>query len=93
MALLMAFIVCSLEDPLLAYGEQIGSALDNLIDWSTRIIGGALVVLGLVVTGIKMAAHDEHALQKGIWVIVGGLIIFLARNILGIIKGVSGFSQ
>lgn len=71
-------------------GEKIGTALDRITDWLTKILGGALVVIGIVIVGIRMSMHDEQALKKGIWVIVGGLLIFLSKTILALIKGIVG---
>lgn len=73
------------------YGDQgVGSSLDRLTDWLTRVLGAGLVVVGIVIIGIRMAVGDREALQKGIWVIVGGLLIFLAKNLLNLIKGFAG---
>ena len=93
LGLLALFVMLQIVEPVLAQqygGEKIGSALDRIADWLTRILGGALVVIGIIIVGIRMSLHDEHALQKGIWVIVGGLLIFLARNIVDLIKGIAG---
>ncbi|MCS7228192.1 MAG: TrbC/VirB2 family protein [Endomicrobia bacterium] len=68
----------------------IGSALQNVINWLTKVLGAALVVIGMVITGIRMSMHDPEALKKGIWVIVGGLIIFLSSNILKLIQSFAG---
>jgi type IV secretory pathway VirB2 component (pilin) len=68
----------------------IGSALQNTINWLTKVLGGALVVIGMVITGIRMSMHDPEALKKGIWVIVGGLLIFLSNNILKLIQSLAG---
>lgn len=64
----------------------IGTALQNVINWLTKILGGALVAIGMIITGIRMSMHDPEALKKGIWVIIGGLLIFLSNNIVELIK-------
>ena len=71
-------------------GEKIETALNRTVDWTTKIIGGFVVVAGLIYGGARMAMHDERALSKAVYVIVGGLIIFLANNILNLIKGIAG---
>jgi len=68
----------------------IGTALQNVINWLTKVLGGALVVIGMVITGIRMSMHDPDALKKGIWVIIGGLLIFLSNNILKLIQSFAG---
>ena len=93
LGLLVLFVSLCIVSPIWAQqygGEKIGSALDKITDWLTRILGGSLVVIGIIVVGIKMSMHDEQALKKGIWVIAGGLLIFLAKNILNLIKGIAG---
>ncbi len=68
----------------------IGTALQNTINWLTKVLGGALVVIGMIITGIRMSMHDPDALKKGIWVIIGGLLIFLSSNILKLIQSLAG---
>jgi len=68
----------------------IGTALQNTINWLTKVLGGSLVVIGMIITGIRMSMHDPDALKKGIWVIVGGLLIFLSNNILKLIQSFAG---
>jgi len=68
----------------------IGSALTNVINWLTKVLGGAMTVIGMIVVGIRMAAHDPEALKKGLWVVVGGLFIFLSMNILTLIQKLAG---
>jgi len=92
-ALLLTVTVIFIASPVLAQqygGEKIGSALDRITDWLTRILGATIIIIGIIVVGIRMSLHDEQALQKGIWVVVGGLLIFLAKNILALIKGIAG---
>ena len=72
-------------------GEKIETALTRTIEWSTKIIGGGLTVIGIIYVGVRMAMHDERALSKGALVVVGGLIIFLSNNILNLIKGIAGY--
>lgn len=69
-----------------AYGGQIETALDRTLGWAARVIGGAATLGGIIFVGIKMAAHDEEALKKGIWVIIGGLVVFMAKNIVDLIQ-------
>lgn len=76
--------------PVFAYGEQIASSFDRIIDWGTKVLGGAVFVGGIAWTGIRLAAHDPEALKNGMWVVVGGLLIFLAKPILALIQGFTG---
>lgn len=70
------------------HAEEVGkSAFDKLIGWLSKTVGGAVVAIGIVWTGIMMAQHDPDALKKGIWVIIGGILIFLAQPIVSMIRG------
>jgi len=94
LALVLFAIASLIVQPLFAQygdGSKIGSALDKTTDWLTKVLGGAMVVIGMIIVGIRMSLHDEKALQKGIWVLVGGLLIFLSKNILDLIKSIAGF--
>ncbi|MDI6640706.1 MAG: TrbC/VirB2 family protein [Elusimicrobiota bacterium] len=73
------------------YGsDTIGRSIDRITDWATKVLGAGLVVIGAILVGIKMSMGDPEALKKGALVIVGGLIIFLSKNILALIKGFAG---
>ena len=71
-------------------GSNIGSSLTTLINWLSTVLGAGLVAVGVVIIGIRLAMHDEKALQKGVWVVVGGLIIFLAGNIVKLLQFIAG---
>lgn len=76
-----------------SYGnDDVGSALGRVIGWVTKGIGAAMVVIGMIIVGVRMSMHDDHALSKGGYVIAGGLIIFMAETILGIIKKLAGYA-
>ena len=70
--------------------DPVERSLDRITDWITKVLGAALVVIGVVIVGIKMSMGDQEALKKGALVIVGGLIIFLAKDLLSLIKGFAG---
>lgn len=90
MTLLVGVLFCGLVCAQYSDTSGITNSLDKITDWLTKGLGAALVIIGIVVVGIRMSLHDPQALQKGIWVVVGGLLIFLAKNILNLIKGFSG---
>jgi type IV secretory pathway VirB2 component (pilin) len=71
-------------------GSNIGASLTTLINWLSTVLGAGLVAVGVVIIGIRLAMHDEKALQKGVWVVVGGLIIFLAGNIVKLLQFIAG---
>ncbi|MFA5858195.1 MAG: TrbC/VirB2 family protein [Elusimicrobiota bacterium] len=64
----------------------VGASFTKIITWLSTVLGAGLTIIGLIITGIRLAMHDEQALKKGIWVIVGGIIIFIAPQILKLIQ-------
>lgn len=94
LCVLCAYVVFVKTCPAFAatYGDgKVDTALERTTDWLTKGLGAMLTIIGIIITGVRMAMHDQHALQKGIWVIVGGLLIFLSKNILSLIQGIAGF--
>ena len=89
--LVLAVVVVCVGSLFADYGDvAIERSLERLIGWVTKVIGGTMVVVGCIIVGVRMSMGDEQAFKKGALVIVGGLIIFLATNILNLIKGFVG---
>jgi len=90
--LAVAFVVCLFAQlGFCQYGtDAVGTSLANVINWTTKAIGGSMFVVGLIITGVKLSTGSHDALKTGGLVIVGGLIIFLATNILALIKTFTG---
>lgn len=92
-ALPTAFLVWAV--PALAFAEdygggEIGMSLGNTINWIVTGLGAAFFVIGMVIVGIRMTMHDEHALKKGGGAIAGGLIILLAEAGWQLLKRFTG---
>lgn len=74
----------------LAYGEQITQAGIQLYSW-VRGLGALILVFGLCGVGFKLAiSHDREGLKPFFYVVLGGLIVFLAPSIVGLLQGVAG---
>ena len=73
-----------------AHADPIEGALNLLQGWLSTVIGSALVVIGATIVGIRMAAGDEDAWHKGKGVLIGGLIVFLAKAFLNVLRGWTG---
>ena len=71
-----------------AYGEQIESSLTNLLKWITGVLGGLAVAFGMVLTGIRLAMHDEKALSTGMKIIAGGILIFSSMKIVELLRAI-----
>lgn len=85
MLMVLAFAVSAY-----AQAEVGESAIWKLVGWLSRVIGGGVVAIGIIWTGIMMAGHDPEALKKGVFVIIGGILIFLAKTIVVMIAGWTG---
>ena len=90
--ILAGLFVCMYSSTILAQTDTttVSSSLDSLIKWLAYTIGGAAVAIGIIWTGIMMAQHDPDALKKGVWVIIGGILIFAAPKIVQMIKTWAG---
>ncbi|MFH1367872.1 MAG: TrbC/VirB2 family protein [Elusimicrobiota bacterium] len=87
-AVLMVFVT-----NVLAYGGEeaaIQSFFDRTINFLSITVGGGMVVIGLIVTGFKLAGHKEDAIKSGIMVVGGGALVFMAPTILKLIKSFAG---
>ncbi len=73
-----------------AHADAIAAALNALQGWLSTVIGSALIVIGATIVGIRMAAGDEHAWDKAKGVLIGGLIVFLAKAFLNVMAGWTG---
>ena len=96
-AALAALLAFGLLAPDLAsgqsYGSQINQAGQALYSW-IRSIGAVILAIGISGAGFQMAvAHDREAMKKFFYVILGGLIVFLAPSFVALIQGVAGSAQ
>ncbi len=72
-----------------AHADALESALSSLLTWMTYI-GASVVGIGFAIVGFKMTQGDEDAWHTGKKVIIGGIVIFLARQLVSILRGFSG---
>ena len=86
--LLMPGLVCAQS-----YGAQITQAGQALYTW-IRGLGAVVLAIGISGAGFQMAvAHDKEAMKKFFYVILGGLIVFLAPSFVALVQGVAGNAQ
>lgn len=72
-----------------AHADALEGALNSLLSWLT-IIGASVIGIGIAIVGFKMVQGDEDAWHKGKSVIIGGIVIFLARALVSILRGWTG---
>ncbi len=70
---------------------QLGTFLEGIADFLIRIVGPAILVIGICMGGISMATGNERGLNRGIMAIVGGAFIMMSRAILDLVQRLSGF--
>jgi hypothetical protein len=71
-----------------AAGDDPLSVINNLSDFIfaiTRVIGGILIGFGVVQFGLAFKSQDPSQRSNGVFQIVGGVIIFFAKEILNMI--------
>lgn len=73
-----------------AQSENIQSSLQRITTWTSTILGGTAILLGIIWTGIKMTMGDGEAMKRGAYVIGGGFVILAAPWILNLLKSFVG---
>lgn len=71
--------------------SQLGEFLEGVADFLIRIIGPAILVIGVAIGGISMATGNEMGLRRGIFAAFGGAIIMMSKAILDLIQRLTGF--
>jgi hypothetical protein len=71
--------------------EEIEYFLEGLGTFLIQTIGPGILVVGIAIAGISMAAGNEQGIRRGALAAGGGAIIMLSRAILDLIKNITGF--
>ncbi len=71
--------------------EEIQYFLEGLGTFLIQTIGPGILVIGIAIAGISMAAGNERGIQRGALAAGGGALIMLSRAILDLIKNITGF--
>ena len=71
--------------------EEIEFFLEGLGSFLIQAIGPGILVIGIAIAGISMAAGNERGIQRGALAAGGGALIMLSRAILDLIKNITGF--
>ncbi len=71
--------------------SQLGDFLEGVAEFLIRIIGPAILVIGVSIGGISMATGNEQGLQRGIFAAFGGALIMMSKAILDLIQRLTGF--
>lgn len=79
-----AFAEATSESDLNAFLEGVG-------DFLIRIVGPAVLVIGVAVAGVSMALGDEQGMRRGALAAGGGALILLSRAILDFIQNITRF--
>ena len=86
LALMIAAFVLAIVTPVFANDplETIGN-MSNFIFGALRAIGVIILGWGIVQIGLSLQSHDPSQRTNGFLTFFGGLVIALAREILGLI--------
>jgi type IV secretory pathway VirB2 component (pilin) len=87
----MLFVVSSVALADSGSEAQLGTFLQGIADFLIRVIGPAILVIGVCVGGISMATGNEGGVGRGIMAAIGGAIIMMSRAILDLIQRLTGF--
>lgn len=82
--------VALLAIPALAAENEAIAAVNNLSDFVFLIIkavGGVFIGLGVMQLGTSLKNRDPSGRAEGILSVVGGLVVFFAKEILSFIAG------
>ncbi len=79
-----AFAEATSESDLNAFLEGVG-------DFLIRIVGPAVLVIGIGVAGVSMALGDDRGMRQGALAAGGGALILLSRAILDFIQNITRF--
>jgi len=71
---------------------QVKSFFVGTSGFLVKTVGSGVFLLGLISAGIKISAGDQGGLHTAIMVMIGGVIIFLAKPIVGVLMKWSGVS-
>lgn len=80
----LAFAEATSESDLNAFLEGVG-------DFLIRIVGPAVLVIGIAVAGVSMALGDEQGMRRGALAAGGGALILLSRAVLDFIQNITRF--
>ena len=87
-------ILCLISHPAFAESQsetQLKVFLEDVGTFLIRIVGPAVLVIGIAVSGISMALGNQMGLQRGMLAALGGALIMMARSLLDLIQRMTGF--
>ncbi len=70
------------DDPL-----SVINNLSNFIFSITKVVGAILTVFGIMQFGLSFKSQDPSQRSNGVFQVIGGLIVFFAKEILNLITG------
>jgi type IV secretory pathway VirB2 component (pilin) len=71
--------------------SDLQSFLEGVGDFLIRIVGPAVLVIGIGISGVSMALGDEQGMRRGALAAGGGALILLSRAVLDFIQNITRF--
>ena len=78
-SLLFVTAVMLMSNPIFA--DKVSGTVEEANSWLTGVLGPAVLVLGICLSGYYILIGNREAVKKGVFAIVGGLIITAAEDI------------
>ena len=63
------------------FADTVSDSIGEANDWLTGTLGPVVLVLGICLSGYYILIGNREAVKKGVFAIVGGLIITAAEDI------------
>lgn len=73
-----------------AFGQDADRVVERAAEYLISRLGPAIFLFGIVVSGISLAAGSRTGVIRGIYTVIGGIIILAARAIFNSIRGFAG---
>lgn len=84
---LIIFLLLSFYNGLEVFAQDADRVVERGADYLIARLGPAVFLVGIVVSGISLAAGSRNGVIRGIYAIVGGIIILAARAIFNSVRG------
>lgn len=83
------FINVCLFPARLAIAQDAEGIVNNGADYLIDRLGPGVFLIGIVITGISLASGNRNGVSRGIYTVIGGVVILAARAIFHSIQAIA----
>ena len=83
---LSTLFVYGLLMPMRLWAQTADQIVEDGADFLIQSLGPAIFLVGIVITGISLSAGSRNGVQRGIYTVIGGIIILAARAVFNTIS-------